>query len=128
MKWTSHQDLKKLREAFKSKHKKAKRKNKKAKTKNKRVKAEPLYNNYKEYLLSKEWKSKRLKILQRSGGVCEICNTKRAYQVHHITYKRVYKENLSDLIAICGICHQAEHNLLTEEQIEEAVDYLFNPK
>lgn len=86
------------------------------------------YKNYKEYLSSPEWNLKRKKVLDRANYICEICKTKRAYQVHHKNYKRIYKEKLSDLIATCGICHQAEHNLLSEDQISEASQYLFDKK
>lgn len=106
------------------------RKHKKKPTKKSKVKFQnkptvKIYKDYKEYLQSKEWKTKRLKVLERANYICEICKTKKAYQVHHKTYKRIYKEKLSDLIATCGICHQAEHNLLSERQVEKAVDYLF---
>lgn len=121
MKWTNHQDLMKLREASKKKNWKPKKKIKKHKVKKQ---FKPVYKNYAEYLASKEWKAKRLKVLDRANYICEICGIKRAYQVHHKTYKRIYRERLTDLVATCGICHQAEHNLLTEEQIEKAVDNL----
>jgi len=120
MKWTNHQDLKKLRELSKRKRFKPK---KKLKVKP-QLKSKPAYKDYKEYLLSKEWKAKRLKVLNRANYICEICKIKKAYQVHHKTYKRIYRERLTDLVATCGICHQAEHNLLSEEQIEKAVDDL----
>lgn len=105
-----------------------KRKHKKKKIKKLKVKPVQKYKDYKEYLTSKEWKIKRAKVLDRANHTCEICGIKKAYQVHHKTYKRIYKEKLTDLIATCGICHQAEHNLLSEEQIEKAVDDLMARK
>lgn len=100
---------------------------KKRKKKKPQLKIKPAikkFKSYKEYLSSPEWKNKRLKVLRRANYICEICGIKKAYQVHHKTYKRIYKEKLSDLIATCGICHQAEHNLLTDDQIEKAIDDL----
>ena len=79
---------------------------------------------YKEYILSNEWSKLRFKVLKRAKGLCEVCKTNRAWQVHHKTYKRLFHEKLSDLIALCGTCHQDTHNLLTEEQIEMATEKL----
>ena len=76
---------------------------------------------YKKYLLSRAWKRKRDKVLKRANYKCQICKTRNAWQVHHKTYKRIFKERLSDLVAICGVCHQGEHDLLTDEQVEIAV-------
>ena len=44
--------------------------------------------------------------------------------MHHKTYNRIFKEKLTDLIAVCGICHLDEHNLLKEEQLENAINKL----
>jgi len=77
--------------------------------------------SYREYLKSDTWKIKRDKVIKRANNWCEICRVNRAWQVHHKTYKRIFRERLSDLIATCETCHKAEHNLLTEEEIEIAV-------
>ena len=95
---------------------------KKPKKKIKRPKIE--FKSYKEYLKSKIWKRKRARILKRSKGICELCHTRRAYQVHHKTYKRIFHEKDTDLIAVCGICHLDKHNLLTDDQLEDAVNKL----
>ena len=84
----------------------------------KRKKNKSKYASYKEYLSSPEWKAKRSKVLRRANYKCEICKVNKAWQVHHNTYKRKYKERLGDLIAVCEDCHKGEHNLLTEEEIE----------
>ncbi len=77
--------------------------------------------SYKEYLKSNTWKLKRDKVIKRANGWCEICKINRAWQVHHKTYKRKYRERLCDLIATCEACHKAEHDLLTDEEVEMAV-------
>ena len=41
--------------------------------------------------------------------LCRRCG-KRATEVHHETYKRIYNEQLSDLTALCGNCHEAAHS------------------
>lgn len=113
-----------LRERETTKIKNKKLKKKKSKPHFKIKPAIKKYKNYKEYLLSSEWKSKRLKVLKQANYICEICGMKKAYQVHHKHYKNIYHEKLSDLIATCGVCHQAEHNLLSEDQIEKAINDL----
>jgi len=112
-----HRKLKKGRYK-KKKHKPIKFKKVKKITKKKVIKKK---RSYKEYLKSDTWKIKRDKVIKRAKNKCEICNTNRAWQVHHITYKRIFAERLSDLIATCETCHKAEHNLLTDEEIETAI-------
>jgi len=80
------------------------------------------YKDYKDYLSSPAWHKKRTQIFIRSGKICEICKTNKAEEVHHKTYKHIYKEPLEDLIAVCQTCHRAEHNLLTSEETEIEVN------
>ena len=64
---------------------------------------------YRAYLLSPEWKKRRERRLKRCNGICEYCKSAAAIQVHHLTYKRVFKEWISDLRGICLNCHKALH-------------------
>ena len=102
---------------FKRKKTSKKKATKKLKIKDTRTHKEKYY----DYLKSDRWEIKRGKVLKRANNKCEICKMKRAYQVHHKTYKRVFRERPSDLLATCGVCHRAEHNLLTDEEVEIAV-------
>lgn len=68
---------------------------------------------YKAYLLSKEWKAKREKILTRDKFKCRYCSSKKNLHVHHLTYKRIYKEKPSDLITACKRCHNRLHGRYT---------------
>ena len=61
--------------------------------------------NYAAYLASREWALLREKVRQRSGNRCERCWRNPQQAVHHKTYERVGKEELSDLMAICHPCH-----------------------
>ena len=115
MKWVSQKERQKLKEANKKFYKKKKHKRKKKKS-----------LTYAEYLKTDRWKQKRLKVLKRAKYKCEICKINQAWQVHHKNYKRIFKEKLTDLIAVCETCHKGEHNLLTEEEIELAVMDLVN--
>lgn len=64
---------------------------------------------YREYLLSEAWKKKRERRLKKCNGICEYCHVSPAVHVHHITYKRVFKEWLKDLRGICIACHKKKH-------------------
>jgi 5-methylcytosine-specific restriction endonuclease McrA len=66
---------------------------------------------YQTYLNSIKWKSKRLKVLQRAKFRCEQCKSRQATQVHHKTYKRIFNEPLSDLLAVCAPCHRKIHGI-----------------
>ena len=72
---------------------------------------------YQRYLQSDAWKTKRKAVLQAAGFRCRRCG-KRATEVHHETYKRIYNEQLSDLTALCGNCHEAAHSGKTQRRKE----------
>lgn len=72
-------------------------------------KREEFFANYSEYLNSPEWKSKRQRVLERDDYTCQACLKRKATQVHHLTYERLYNEPLFDLVSICDICHQTLH-------------------
>lgn len=65
---------------------------------------------YSAYLLSPQWKARRAKVMKRAGGICEACLERRATQVHHLTYARIFNEPCFDLRAICDPCHDAIHS------------------
>jgi 5-methylcytosine-specific restriction endonuclease McrA len=72
--------------------------------------------NYYEYLKSSEWKEKKKKFYSsgyfKKGIFCMCCKAKdKPLEVHHKTYKRLFKERLSDLFSACRECHQNIHNL-----------------
>ena len=63
---------------------------------------------YRRYLQSDAWKTKRKAVLQAAGFRCRRCGAP-ATEVHHETYKRIYKERMSDLTALCSKCHETVH-------------------
>jgi len=72
---------------------------------------------YQEYLNSKEWKDKREERLQIDNYRCVICKSKYNLQIHHLTYERIKEENiLTDLITLCGKCHQERHKDKVEKK------------
>jgi 5-methylcytosine-specific restriction endonuclease McrA len=66
---------------------------------------------YQAYLNSSEWRSKRLKVLQRAKFKCEQCKKKQATQIHHKSYRHIFNEPLSDLLAVCATCHREIHGI-----------------
>jgi 5-methylcytosine-specific restriction endonuclease McrA len=64
---------------------------------------------YDRYLASPQWAAKRSAVLVRDRGLCCGCGTRRATQVHHLTYARVWREMLFDLVSVCDSCHAIVH-------------------
>lgn len=69
---------------------------------------------YKTYMRSPEWESKKQERIQ-IDGCCVMCKRPldkiRKINVHHVTYARLGNENvLTDLATLCGSCHQKIHN------------------
>jgi hypothetical protein len=62
--------------------------------------------DYHRYLASAEWKSRRERVMERAGGLCEACRVQPATEVHHLTYAHIGNEALFELVAICRPCHQ----------------------
>jgi 5-methylcytosine-specific restriction endonuclease McrA len=64
---------------------------------------------YDRYLASPQWATKRAAALARDNYRCCGCGVRRATQVHHLTYARVGREMLFDLVSICDECHDLVH-------------------
>lgn len=64
---------------------------------------------YRSYLRSPAWRKLRDRVRARSGGVCERCGRRPMVHVHHLTYERIFKERLMDLLAVCRPCHRELH-------------------
>ena len=61
---------------------------------------------YRQYLESNAWQIKRILVLSQVD-CCEGCLCDdEPLQVHHLTYERIYQEELSDLMALCDRCHR----------------------
>lgn len=65
---------------------------------------------YVDYLKSEKWKRLRLEVMKRDSFLCQKCKTERACHVHHLTYERLGREKMEDLVSICLNCHIIEHN------------------
>ena len=60
-----------------------------------------IVNNYNDYLLTEHWKRKKYALSRQSKKICPICGATENLDVHHITYKRLGDEKMSDLMYIC---------------------------
>lgn len=76
------------------------------------------YEIYQKYLSSAAWKAKRLRILERDGYKCLMCDavhkgifTKEQLEVHHRHYRNLFNEPLEDLATVCPECHDAITNV-----------------
>lgn len=67
--------------------------------------------SYKSYLRSDKWNRKREELFKKRGRVCEVCGSDHNIHVHHLTYKRIFRERLTDLKVLCGKCHKLEHGI-----------------
>lgn len=76
-----------------------------------------LANWYQSYLKSNKWISIRNRVRKRARGKCELCpkwkdklkSDSENFIVHHLTYERVTKELLRDLMYLCRDCHKQVH-------------------
>lgn len=66
---------------------------------------------YRNYLRSKQWKSRRDAVFQREGGICQGCKEEPIEHVHHTTYAHIYHELLFELVGLCETCHRRVHFL-----------------
>jgi len=78
---------------------------------------QPLLSNYKEYLKTKEWIEIRNRIYKRDNNKCVICDSKLNLNCHHISYENIYNEKDEDLITLCNICHNNEHNKINAMEL-----------
>ena len=72
-----------------------------------RYKQQQLRAVYEAYLESPEWKALRELVLDRDG-FCVCCGAAIEH-VHHVSYERLYCEDLADLAGVCAPCHQEIH-------------------
>lgn len=72
---------------------------------------------YRAYLRTDEWRDLRRRVWRRCGGVCERCGQEPMEEVHHVTYERVFHEDLADLEGLCSWCHLCRHGLATTEHL-----------
>jgi len=65
-----------------------------------------------EYLQSERWQILRRRALLYADHKCEICGNTANLEAHHVTYKRLGKEDIADVRIVCRHCHQHIHDTL----------------
>jgi len=65
---------------------------------------------YADYLNSIDWKGVKTRLFQERGKRCELCNSARNIEVHHTTYKNIFREKMEDLMVLCFRCHRNIHS------------------
>lgn len=75
---------------------------------------------YAEYLLTPHWRDTRIWKLHLERWTCADCGYRRfpykrgmpmGLDVHHLTYARLGREALADILVLCEACHAARHGL-----------------
>lgn len=69
------------------------------------------YQSYSEYLSSAHWLDFRSRFYRSKvyKGCCWACGKTGKTQLHHLTYKRLGHERISDVVALCDYCHSLSH-------------------
>ena len=80
---------------------------------------DPKSINYYEYLKTAAWQEQRQKVFRRDGYKCVCCGEVKNLEAHHITYKQLGAESISDLVTLCDECHEGLHNGLSFDDMKE---------
>lgn len=67
-------------------------------------------NKYIKYIQSIEWNRKRIYIINQRGWICERCGNDKFLQIHHWSYKNLWKELDDELFCLCKKCHKEFHS------------------
>lgn len=67
--------------------------------------------NYRTYLNSAQWKTRRALLINERGSQCDNCGKVGLVQVHHLSYERLGRELPIDLQLLCLSCHKQVHGL-----------------
>lgn len=69
-------------------------------------------NTYAAYLQSEAWEKKRMQRLILSRKACEACGATERLHVHHLTYERIFREEMGDLMTLCDVHHEAAEEMI----------------
>lgn len=66
---------------------------------------------YEAYIASTEWRLVRAHYRSAWWLVqcCPVCSASEDLHMHHLTYARFGRERLTDLLPLCGDCHEGLH-------------------
>ena len=77
---------------------------------------------YHDYLKTDSWRKKRKKVLIRDNWTCQKCHEQRASDIHHLTYVRIFRERMEDLMAVCRKCHEELHGIERASVFKQSTD------
>jgi hypothetical protein len=80
---------------------------------------------YERYLQSEAWQEKRIQRLAIAQNRCAACSNSRAVHVHHLTYARIFNEDMADLLPLCDLHHVAAEELIKQGKLNRFGDVLF---
>lgn len=75
--------------------------------------------DYLEYINSPKWQRVRAIRLRKDKFTCQQCGGKNELNVHHLTYKRLGRERIEDLITLCVRCHNDTHYFSDKIPLDE---------
>lgn len=64
---------------------------------------------YEAHLRSAHWARLRQLVFEREAGLCQGCRSTNGSEVHHMNYRRMGNELLTDLVLYCDDCHSRFH-------------------
>jgi 5-methylcytosine-specific restriction endonuclease McrA len=73
--------------------------------------------HYEDYINSPAWTKKRTEKMIEAKYKCEECGASRMdiyLQVHHLSYDRLGREEMRDLLVLCENCHKKKHHQLAK--------------
>jgi hypothetical protein len=77
------------------------------------------FDDYADYLNSPHWRALRTNAL--GDNACCMCSGREELQVHHRSYRRLGRENESDLMVLCRVCHNRVHRWLDAKYPQRSV-------
>lgn len=80
---------------------------------------------YAEYLCSEEWGRKRVERLRIGNGRCAVCGVGGGIDVHHLTYARIFDEEMGDLLPLCRKHHEVVEGLIRSGELGREGDVMY---
>jgi len=82
-------------------------------------------DEYAAYLKSEAWAKKRAERLAISKYRCAACPDGNAIHVHHLTYVRIFNEDMADLLPLCSKHHDTAERLVKLGRLPRNENVLF---
>lgn len=69
-----------------------------------------------EYMRTQQWKDLKAERMRIARNKCECCGSPFNLHLHHVTYIRLTKERIEDLLILCSSCHDKMHKKLGKDR------------